>query len=293
MIKSMTSYATYEKAFEDISVTVEIKTYNGRFLDAVLKAYPYSYNIFEDKIKKIVSDYIVRGRVEIRLKIENKAPESVKFSIDKQKAENYYAALLEICETLNLNASVLPKLVLKHPGIIKPEEPDADHEKLLEPIIFCIKKALEDLNIMRKKEGDFIAADLKTRIAFIKEKLNAIEAEASEVTKAYGKKLMERIKDIVDMIDIDENRIAQESAIFADKSDITEEIVRARSHLKQFENFIDADASEGRKINFLIQELNREFNTIGSKTTEFKAASIVIEVKAELEKIREQIQNAE
>ena len=139
MIKSMTSYAAYEKTFEDISATVEIKTYNGRFLDTVLKAYPYSYNIFEDKIKKTVSDYILRGRVEIMLKIENNSEASAKFSVDKQKAKSYYTACRNICETLNLDTSILPELVLKHPGIIKPEEPDADYEKLLEPIMFCIK----------------------------------------------------------------------------------------------------------------------------------------------------------
>ena len=293
MIKSMTSYAAYEKVFEDISITVEVKTYNGKFLDVILKAYPYSYNFFEDKIKKVVSDYIVIGRVEIRLTIKNNASDYVTFSIDKQKAKNYYEACLKLCEILKLDTSILPELVLKHPNIIQQEEPNVDYEKLLEPISFCIKKALEDLNIMREKEGDFIASDIKTRIAFIKEKLKLIEAEAEGVTKAYRKKLIERIEKLIDTVNIDENRIAQEIAIFADKSDITEEIIRAYSHLRQFQNFIDSEASEGRKINFIIQELNREFNTIGSKTAEFNIASMVIEIKAELEKIREQIQNVE
>ncbi len=293
MIKSMTSYAAYEKTFEEASVNVEMKTYNSRYLDITLKANPYSYNIFEDKIKKITSNHIVRGRVEIRLKIENNAGDGAQFTTDTQKAKNYYQAALTICKDLNLDASVLPQLVLKYPDVIKQEEPDTNYEKLYEPIIFCIKEALKDLDIMKKKEGDFIAADLKTRITFIKEKLDIIETEAKESAMTRQKKLIDRIKNIIDTIDIDENRIAQETAILADKSDITEEIVRARSHLKQFQNFIDAETSEGRKINFLIQEINREFNTIGSKTTEIIVSSIVIEIKAELEKIREQIQNAE
>lgn len=293
MIKSMTAYSTAEFATEQLTVSTEIRSYNSRYLDLVLRI-PSGYQSLEEKIKEFVSARVIRGRVEVKIQVEMEASDANVFEVDQTKAQSFYAALNRLKDEFNIKSEISVDLLLSAGGIIKPADMAKDTEAVWSSIRDCLKQALEEIDAMRKREGDFIAKDLFKRLAHINAQIEQIRAGATGLLDAYQQRLKERISALTgDIVEIDPGRIAQEAAILADRSDISEEIIRAESHLKQFHHIMKSDEPAGRKLNFMLQELHREFNTMGSKIGNVEISHRIVDVKSELEKIREQIQNVE
>ena len=293
MIKSMTGYATAEKNAGEITVSAEMRAYNNRHLDIVLRM-PPSYMVLEDKMKGLVAARIARGRVEIKVQIKNESAQAIAFEIDQPRAEAIHSALRQLKEEFNLGNDISVEHLLSLGGIIKPVESTDEPESLWTTISDCLTQGLDELESMRQKEGDFIAGDLSARLDFIEGCLGEIKGESKALLQQYQERLKERIAALTrETVEIDPARLTQEAAFLADRSDISEEIVRAESHIKQFRHIMKAQEPGGRKLNFLLQELNREFNTIGAKIGHADTSHKIVNIKSELEKIREQIQNVE
>ncbi len=292
-MKSMTAYAISESTKDQLTVSVEIRSYNSKYLDISLRA-PHGYLCLEDKIKSMISDNVSRGRIETKLQITDDSEDAYVFDIDEPKALAYINVLSKLKNKFNINTDISLDLLVNSGGVIKPVETGKDMDICWDSIKTCLSTALDDLNAMRKKEGDFIAKDFTNRLNFIEKSIGQIKNESENLLSHYQERLKERINTLTQgMIDIDPARIAQEAAFFADRSDISEELVRVESHIKEFRTIMDSEKSAGRKLNFLLQEFGREFNTMGSKAGNSNVSHIIVAVKSELEKIREQVQNIE
>ena len=293
MIKSMTGYAAAEKTVEEITVSADMRAYNSRHLDIVLRM-PPGYTALEEKMKGLIAARIARGRVEIRIQIKDESEQAIAFEIDRPRAQAIHAALEQLKKEFNLLSDLSLEHLLSLGGIIKPVETADESDSTWPTIRDCLLQGLDDLEIMRQKEGDFIAGDLSTRLDFIEKGLAEIKSEAEALLPQYQEKLKERIAALTrETVEIDPGRLAQEAAFLADRSDISEEIVRVESHVKQFRFIMKSEDPGGRKLNFLLQEFHREFNTIGAKIGHAEASHKIVDIKSELEKIREQIQNVE
>ena len=293
MIKSMTGFADCKIELNNISAFVEIRSYNSKHLDIAFRT-SYLYRSFESKIKDLVSKKITRGRVEISLRVINDSESIYAFDVNEGKAKSYYNALVKLKKLLDIPGKISLELMIGAGEMIKPAEIETDMTEEWVVINQAVNGALLDLDTMRQREGDFIADDFKKRLQFLHDAINKIENESIDLIPFYQERLKERMSILTKgVVEIDPCRIAQEASFLADKSDISEEIVRAKSHIKQFVTIMDSAEPAGRKLNFLMQELNREFNTMGSKAGNSKVSHIIVEVKSELEKIREQVQNIE
>ncbi|MCG2830686.1 MAG: YicC family protein [Desulfobacteraceae bacterium] len=292
-MKSMTAYASSEGTKDQLTVSVEIRSYNSKYLDISLRA-PHGYLCLEDKIKSMISADIPRGRIEINLQIIDGCENAYVFDIDEPKALAYIKALSKLKTKFNINTDISLDLLVNAGGVVKSVETSKNMDKCWDSIKTCLDIALDDLNAMRKKEGDFIAKDFIDRLGFIEKSVGQIKKESENLLSHYQERLKKRINTLTQgMIDIDPARIAQEAAFLADRSDISEEVVRVESHIKEFRAIMDSEESAGRKLNFLLQEFGREFNTMGSKAGNSNVSHIIVAVKSELEKIREQVQNIE
>jgi uncharacterized protein (TIGR00255 family) len=293
MIKSMTAFAAAENSTDKLTVSTEIRSYNSRYLDIALRV-PSGYMALEGKLKDLISARVIRGRIEVKIQIESNLAESGGFEIDQSRARSYLSALKRLKDEFGIEDEISLELILSPGGIIKPAESSPDSEAVWPPVEDCLCRALEELDRMRKREGDFIARDFSQRLEHIEAYLDQLKKASSSLPALYQERLKERIASLTEgIVEIDPARIAQEAAILADRSDISEEMLRSASHLKQFRQMMDSDEAGGRKLIFLLQELHREFNTMGSKVGSADAAHSIIEVKSELEKIREQLQNVE
>ena len=293
MTKSMTAFAKAECRSDGATINLEIRSYNNRYLDLALRL-PQPYLPLEERIKAAVVEHIARGRVELKMQVAGESAEALAFEINRPKAIAYHQALVQLRDTLNLKAPIALEQIAAAADIIKPVETEPLLEKIWPTVKECLGRALADLNDMRTKEGQYIAGDIHQRIERIRGWLAEISQQSADSVNTYRQRLTERITALTEgIVSIDPARIAQEAAILADRSDITEEIVRSGSHLTQFLDLMKADEPAGRKLNFLLQELNREFNTMGSKTDKSSVAHLIVEGKAEIEKIREQVQNIE
>ena len=292
-MKSMTAYARAEKTKKKFNVLTEIRSYNSRYLDIALRI-PHGYTALEEKIKSLVAEKVARGRIEINLQINDDSDEAYSFEVNISKARAYYESLVRLKDQLDLNSEISIEFIVREGGVVRPAEYARDMEAVGSVVADCINAAMVELIAMRQKEGDFIALDISRRINDIEKSVHQIEKESSDLLFYYQQRFKDRIAVLTEgLVEIDSDRIVQEAAFLADKSDISEEIVRATSHLKQFLTIMDSKEPAGRKLNFLLQELNREFNTMGSKTEKASVSHMVVEVKSELEKIREQLQNVE
>jgi len=293
MIKSMTGFARSEKTGEKIEVVTEIRSYNSKNLDVNLRI-PHDYLSLEEKIRRLISDRISRGRIEIRIEIKNNANNVRDFEIDEGKAAAYYNALMHLKNFLKIDSGISLDIISGAEGVIKPAGIVKDIEAEWPLIEDSLKDALCRLEEMRKKEGEFIAGDFISRFGIIEKALSRIENESRGLPLFYMERLKERISLLAgDTVELDAGRIAQEAAFLADRCDISEEIVRTKSHILQFNMIMNSGEPAGRKLNFLLQELNREFNTMGSKTEKALVSHTIVDVKSEIEKIREQVQNIE
>jgi uncharacterized protein (TIGR00255 family) len=293
MIKSMTAFAGTEHSRDNITITVEIRGYNSRYLDTALRL-PSAYGWLEDIVKQTVSRNISRGRLEIRIGInaEEEKPES--FSVDTKLADAYHQALKQLKNRFAIEEPIGISHLTGLNGIIENTREPADTEVLLKNTEEALKHALDCFDAMRIEEGKAMAKDLSDRIALIKGFIEEIDRLRHGLADAYQQKLYSKIMDLTGgSIEIDQARIAQEAAIIADKNDISEELTRSRSHVEQFLKIMDSDEPAGKPLNFLLQEFSREFNTMGVKAGSAQISHIVVSAKTELEKLREQVQNIE
>lgn len=295
MAISMTGFGRGEYKSEKYSFTTEIKTINHRYLDINIKL-PRRISFLEDWIRNIVKKEILRGRVEIFIKMDTQGQSETKLSLDIELAKGYNDILNTIKNELKIEEDISLSTITRFPDIIKSNESEIDEEEIKENLFKSLQDALSSLKKMRELEGSVLVYDIKNRASILSNRIDNIEKLSSSVEEDYRQRLKTKIDDILSSFNIqaDEQRIIQEAAIYADKSSITEEIVRFKSHIIQLENIItNPKDSVGRKLDFLIQEMNREVNTIGSKSSNIEITSNVVELKSELEKIREQIQNIE
>jgi uncharacterized protein (TIGR00255 family) len=294
MLKSMTAYAFVERRDGELTASVEIRSFNSRHLDIVLRM-PAGYAAFEEKLKGIIASSMERGRLELRVGIQDDSETTCTYQVDFQRSQAYYEAACQLNEHLKLGSGT-PSLehMLGVPGLIAPADNPVDidtHWSLMEEVV---REALSDLDRMRRKEGDFISQDLSMRLQLIERGLCSIEKNVAELVAQYRDRLMARVEALTQgLVEIDQVRIAQEASILADRSDISEEIVRAKSHIQQFRDIMEANEPAGRKLNFLLQEFNREFNTMGAKVGQADLAHVIVDIKSEIEKLREQVQNIE
>lgn len=293
MIRSMTAYAGAEQSSGSLSVSCEMRTYNSRHLDLVQRL-PHGCTGLEERIKAVVTERIARGRVEIQLRIREVSEAGGAFEIDDASAAAYIDALNRLRERFSLSGEISLDLVARTPGIVKPAEAEKDLDALWPAAAACLAEALDALDAMRAKEGAYIAADFSQRLGFIESCIERIDQSAGDLLPVYQQRLTERIEALTrGLVEVDPSRIAQEAALLADRSDISEEIVRSRSHVAQFRETMEGDEPAGRKLNFLLQEFNREFNTMASKAGSTEVSHTIVAARAELEKLREQVQNVE
>ncbi len=289
----MTGFARSEKANEHIEVVAEIRSYNSKYLDLNLRI-PHDHLCLEERIKSLVTGKISRGRIEVKIELRDKNNRIREFEIDEGKAAAYHDALMRLKGILQISTEIPIEIIARAEGVIIPAEVEKDTESEWPLIADCLNEAIERIDEMRIKEGEHIARDFIIRLDDIGSSLSRIEEESRGLPLYYQERLKERISALTrDTVVLDGGRIAQEAAFLADRCDISEEIVRARSHISQFHLIMNSGEPAGRKMNFLLQELNREFNTIGSKTEKAIVSHTVVDVKSEIEKIREQVQNIE
>jgi len=292
MIKSMTAFAEASHTVDNITCNVEIRTYNSRHLDVALYL-PRAFSRLEDGVKKQVGHHVARGRVEIRVALEEQAGDTPLFQVDLPRAQGYFKALSTLRDQFDLKDPVTLSHILEGRDMIQAAENKTDADQVEAVLFQAVDMALGGLDTMRTTEGINLAQDLLARVDDIEKRLDIVETDAAALPALYRQRLMERIEILTAGVEVDPVRLAQEAALLADKSDISEEVVRVRSHIQQFRDIMAADEPGGRKLNFLIQEFNREFNTMGSKSGKAALSHTIVELKSELEKIREQIQNIE
>jgi len=293
MIRSMTAYAQSEATVDQLTASAEVRSYNSRYLDLVLRV-PHGYRGLEENIKSVVTGFVDRGRVELHIKIRDESERASAYEVNLAGAEAFHQALQQVKAHFNIDEPIPLQMLSHAEGVIKPAEVPRDLDRVWSVLKTCLDDACIQLNAMREREGDFLLRDFQERLDFIEASLDRIEASTTDSTALYQQRLTDRITTLTKgVIELAPARISQEAAILADRSDISEETVRARSHLHQFRTLLDADEPAGRKLNFLLQEFNREFNTMASKAGNADISHTIVSVKSELEKLREQVQNVE
>ncbi|MDY6029875.1 MAG: YicC/YloC family endoribonuclease [Acidaminococcaceae bacterium] len=299
MLKSMTGFGRGQYEDDSFSVTVEMRTVNHRYNEVAVRL-PRFLNALEDKIRKTILKTVNRGRIDVFVTADYTTGDNCTLTVDKNLAAAYHKALQEISEAVGLGeVSLNPGQELlqlsRFPDVINIKEGVLDADGLWPKVESAVNEAVGNLVAMRTAEGGNIYGDFVLRADLIAEKLAQIEARSPMVVEEYQSKLTERLNNLLEehSITVEPERLLQEVAVFADRTSITEEIVRLKSHLKQFKIIISSDEPVGRKLDFLIQEFNREANTIASKANDYTLAQIVVDIKSEIEKIREQIQNIE
>ena len=292
MIKSMTGFGAGDAETADFKVHIEVKAVNQRFLETNYHM-PYSMNMFENQLTKKIKEYASRGKLDINIRFQDLRDKAVTVKVDKGLVAAYGQALQEISSQLELSAPVTAAQIASYPDVLKLNEENADLEAAQPVLMQAMEQALESFVDMREAEGQNIQRDLLARIGTLENFVGELEKLAPEIVAAYRQRLENLLREYLAKEDIEESRIIQEVALFTDKVNYTEETVRLRSHFNQFRQIITAGEPVGRKLDFLIQEMNREINTVASKANSAGAAQFVVDVKSEIEKIREQIQNIE
>lgn len=276
----------------DRNITVEVHSVNNRYLDCSVKI-PRTYVFAEEKLKKAVQEQISRGKVDVFVSIDSMAAEQVLVSVNRPVADGYYEALVQMRNTYRLEDDISVALLSRFPDVFTVEKEQADLEVAGEDIKTVLIQALQDLNGMREQEGMKLLEDIRSRAKRMEELLESIEVKGPAIAEDYRNKLERRLAEVLENVQIDESRLLTEAAIFADKVAVDEELVRLRSHLAQLDDILEEGGIIGRKLDFLVQEFNREVNTIGSKCSDIEITRAVVEMKGEIEKIREQVQNIE
>lgn len=290
-MKSMTGFGRASLESNGKNYIIEIKTVNNKYSDITVKS-PKRLSFMEDKIRKQIANRITRGKVEVSVSFFDFSNKSKNVVLNKEIAKEYIKQLREIAEENNLSENISVVEIAKLPDILNSIDSDND-EEIAGEALKCLNMALDSLIEMRKAEGENIKQDLLVRIERVQNLVDKIAENSKGIVEEYVSKLEKRVKEILKTDVVDENRIAQEAVIYADKTSIEEELTRLNSHIVQFKELVNSDGPVGKKLDFMIQEMNRETNTIGSKAGSGEITKAVIDLKVELEDIREQIQNIE
>ncbi len=292
LIKSMTGYGRSVETRNGREFTVEVRSVNNRYLDCAVRL-PRLVAFGEDAVKQAVKNTISRGKVDVFVSVRSEGGEQGTVTLNTALAEGYLAAMRQMAETFGLENDVKVSDLSRLPEVFTVDKPEVDEEALLADLMAVTNEALAGYDAMRTTEGAALDHDLRSRGARILELVGQVEKQSPKTVSDYRARLEAKLREVLANTAIDESRILTEAAIFADKVAVDEETVRLRSHLNQMNTMLDNGGAVGRKLDFLLQEMNREANTIGSKCTDVAVARIVVDIKAELEKIREQVQNVE
>jgi len=292
MIKSMTGYGMAAGVVCGLDITIEVRSVNNRFLDCTIRM-PRVYTAFEDSMKAEVQRHISRGKVDVYVTIESTGAEEFEITLNEPLCRAYVNALTAISEKFDVKYDVTAMSLARFPDILNVGKKDADKDELQEGMCRLLGDALDAFDSMRAIEGERLFDDVNSRLDTIETLVTAVEERSPQTVAEYTDRLYKKLCEVLESKNIDESRILTEAAVFADKVAVAEETVRLRSHIGQMREIMNSDEPVGRKADFLIQEMNREANTTGSKCSDTVLAKTVVDMKAELEKIREQIQNVE
>ena len=292
MIKSMTGYGSAKGNVDGLEITVELKSVNNRFLDCSVRL-PRSFLFAEDTVKSVVQRHISRGKVDVFISVDSSQAGDMAVKVNEPLLKGYMDALRHIAEEYSLPNDLSVVTVSRFPDVLVVEKKEMDAETITAGVREIAERALDDFDAMRLREGEKLRDDVLNRLAVIDSLVSTVEREAPKTVEEYRNRLEQKMAEVLGTAGIDENRILAEAAIFADHIAVDEETVRLRSHMAQLTNMINGQSPIGRKIDFLIQEFNREANTTGSKCQNSDIAHVVVDLKSEIEKIREQIQNIE
>ena len=288
----MTGYGRGEAILHDRTITVELRAVNNRYLDCTVKI-PRLYVFAEEAIKSCVQKQVGRGKVDVFVSIDATAADKIEVSLNKPVADGYYQALKQKQAAYGLADDISVSLLSRFPDVFLVEKEQGDADVIAGDIVQVLTQALADFNAMREREGEKLAEDIRGRAQTIAGLVGQVEERSPQTVAEYREKLRQRMQEVLENTQLDESRILTEAALFADKVAVDEETVRLRSHLDQLGQMLEQGGAIGRKLDFLIQEFNREANTIGSKCSDVTLARVVVELKGEIEKIREQVQNIE
>lgn len=288
----MTGYGRGEAVLHDRTILVELRAVNNRYLDCTVKI-PRLYVFAEEAIKSCVQKQVGRGKVDVFVSIDATAADRIEVSLNKPVADGYYQALKQMQAAYCLTDDISLSLLSRFPDVFLVEKEQGDADVIAGDIVQVLTQALADFNAMREREGEKLAQDIRGRARTIAGLVGQVEERSPQTVAEYREKLRQRMQEVLENTQLDESRILTEAALFADKVAVDEETVRLRSHLDQLEQMLEQGGAIGRKLDFLIQEFNREANTIGSKCSDLEIARHVVDIKAEIEKIREQVQNIE
>ena len=292
LLKSMTGYGRVKVENDLREITVELRSVNHRYLDLNIKV-PRIYGYLEDVVSKQAQAAIARGKVDIFVSVRAKEGADIKVTPNMAVIQGYMDALKKVSETYGIPADVSALSLLRLPDAMEQNKEEADADQLKAEVSAVLAQALEEYNAMREKEGARLVEDVIYRAGLIAKSVEFVENRSPDCVEEYRTRIAARMNEILDGSELAQQRILQEAALYADKVNVTEEIVRLRSHLSQLHTMLKSPVAIGRKLDFLVQEMNRETNTIGSKANDFQIAKTVVDMKAEIEKIREQIQNLE
>ena len=292
MLKSMTGYGRVKEENDLREITVELRSVNHRYLDLNIKV-PRIYGYLEDVVSKRAQAAIARGKVDIFVAVRAKEGADIKVTPNMAVIQGYVDAIKKVSETYGLSDEVTALSLLRLPDAMEQNKEEADADQLKAEVSAVLDRALEEYNAMREKEGARLVEDVIYRAGLISKAVDFVEQRSPDCVEEYRTRIAARMTEILDGSELAQQRILQEAALYADKVNVTEEIVRLRSHLSQLDTMLKSPTAIGRKLDFLVQEMNRETNTIGSKANDFQIAKTVVDMKAEIEKIREQIQNLE
>ena len=292
LVKSMTGYGRAVETVNGREFTVELRSVNNRYLDCTVKL-PRMLSFAEETVKQAVKNTISRGKVDVFISVHAEGAADVKVSLNNAMVEGYLAAMKQMVEAYGVQDDISVSVISRMPDVFTVEKPEVDEEQLLSDLMHVVNQALASYDAMRATEGKALENDLRSRGNTILGLVAQVEEGNGQTVVDYRTRLYNKLKEVLANTAIEESRILTEAAIFADKVCVDEETVRLRSHLEQMNAMLTNGGAVGRKLDFLLQEMNRESNTIGSKCTDVRLARIVVDIKAELEKIREQTQNIE
>lgn len=292
MIKSMTGYGGVKLTAAEIEFSVELKSVNNRYLDTSVRM-PRVYLFCEDTVKSAVSGHITRGKVDVFISAQSLAQDNMRVVVNEGLAAGYKAAVDRIADILGVESSISAYQIAQFPDVLTADKNEADKEKVQEALLEALEAALRDFDSMRVREGAKLETDISEKLDKIEKLVSFIEERSPQTVEEYREKLTRRMQEVLETTQIDEDRIITEAAIYADHISVDEETVRLRSHISQMRTLLAGGSPVGRKLDFLVQELNRETNTIGSKCNNSDITKAVLDIKSEIEKIREQVQNIE
>ncbi|MBP5166503.1 MAG: YicC family protein [Oscillospiraceae bacterium] len=292
MINSMTGFGSCKSTEGPANISVEIKSVNNRFLDCSVKI-PRAYSFAEETVKNLVQDALVRGKADVFISVDDSGKSDAVVRVNENVLKAYMDAVADMETKYRIRNDMGASAYSRLPEVLSVEKAETDTEAFTEQLKSAVKEALGKLCAMRAAEGERLAADISSKLDTIESLRRAVELRSPDTVKEYREKLSARMEEILQGVNIDQSRILAEAAIFADKTAVDEELVRLGSHIRQIRKLLSEGGSIGRKLDFLVQELNREANTIGSKCSDLEISGMVIDLKSEIEKIREQAQNLE